>query len=39
VFVLEDCSAAPTEEQHKAVIEQMNRMTTITNSKDVTFDE
>jgi len=39
VFVLEDCSAALTEEQHKAVIEQMNRMTTIVTSKDVTFVE
>lgn len=39
VFVLEDCSAALTEESHKAVIEQMNRMTTIVTSKDVTFQE
>jgi nicotinamidase-related amidase len=39
VYVLEDCSMALTEEQHKGVIEQMNRMTTITNSKDVTFTE
>ena len=39
VFVLEDCSAALTEEQHKAVIEQMNRMTTILTSRDVTFTE
>lgn len=39
VFVLEDCSAALTEEQHNAVIEQMNRMTTILTSKDVTFME
>ena len=39
IFVLEDCSAALTDEQHKAVIEQMNRMTTIVTSKDVTFTE
>lgn len=39
VFVLEDCSAALTEESHMAVIEQMNRMTTIVTSKDVTFQE
>ena len=39
VFVLEDCCAALTDEQHNAVIEQMNRMTTITNSKEVTFTE
>jgi nicotinamidase-related amidase len=39
VFVLEDCSAALTEEQHNAVIEQMNRMTTIVSSRDVTFAE
>jgi nicotinamidase-related amidase len=39
VFVLEDCSAALTEAQHRAVIEQMNRMTTIVTSKDVTFLE
>jgi nicotinamidase-related amidase len=39
VFVLEDCSAALTDEQHKGVIEQMNRMTTILTSKDVTFKE
>ena len=39
VFVLEDCCAALTDEQHQAVIEQMNRMTTILTSKDVTFNE
>lgn len=39
VFVLEDCCAALTDAQHEGVIEQMNRMTTITNSKDVTFTE
>src|SRR3954471_20217201 len=35
LFILDDCSAALTDEQHNAVIEQMNRMTTILNSKDV----
>src|SRR5688572_5149779 len=39
VFVLDDCSAALTDEQHQAVIEQMQRMTTIVTSKDVTFTE
>ena len=39
VFVLEDCCAALTDEQHNAVIDQMNRMTTILSSKDVTFSE
>ena len=39
VFVLEDCCAALSEEQHKAVIDQMQRMTTIVTSKDVTFAE
>ena len=39
VFVLEDCCAALTDEQHQGVIDQMNRLTTITNSKDVTFSE
>jgi nicotinamidase-related amidase len=39
VFVLEDCSAALTDEQHQAVIEQMQRMTTILTSSDVTFTE
>src|SRR5688572_12564635 len=39
VFVLEDCCAALTDEQHQGVIEQMNRMTTILTSKDVTFTE
>lgn len=39
VFVLEDCCAALTDGQHAAVIDQMNRMTTITNSKEVSFTE
>lgn len=39
VFVLEDCCAALTDEQHQAVIEQMQRMTTIVSSRDVTFVE
>ena len=39
VYVLEDCCAALTDEQHQAVIEQMQRMTTIVTSKDVTFAE
>jgi nicotinamidase-related amidase len=39
VFVLEDCCAALTDEQHQGVIEQMNRMTTIVTSKEVTFAE
>jgi nicotinamidase-related amidase len=39
MFVLEDCCAALTDEQHQAVIDQMNRMTTILTSKDVTFNE
>lgn len=39
VYVLEDCCAALTDEQHQAVIEQMQRMTTIVTSKEVTFTE
>lgn len=39
VYVLEDCCAALTDEQHQGVIEQMNRMTTIVTSKEVTFAE
>jgi nicotinamidase-related amidase len=39
VFVLEDCCAALTDEQHLAVIEQMQRMTTIVRSSEVTFAE
>ena len=39
IYVLEDCSAALTDEQHNAVIEQMQRMTTIVTSEDVTFAE
>ena len=35
VVLLEAWSMALTEEQHKGVIEQMNRMTTITTSKEV----
>ena len=39
VFVVEDCCAALTDEQHQGVIEQMNRMTTILTSVNVTFQE
>lgn len=39
VYILEDCCAALTDEQHQAVIEQMQRMTTIVTSKEVTFTE
>src|SRR6476661_543491 len=39
IFVLDDCSAALTDEQHNAVIEQMQRMTTILTSQNVTFME
>jgi nicotinamidase-related amidase len=39
VFVLEDCCWALSEEQHRPVIEQMNRMTTILTSEQVTFTE
>jgi nicotinamidase-related amidase len=39
VFVLEDCCAALTDAQHLAVIEQMQRMTTIVRSTEVTFLE
>ncbi len=38
MIVLEDCCCALTEEQHLAVIEQMQRMTTITNCTEVSFD-
>lgn len=37
IIVLEDCCCALTEAQHLAVIEQMQRMTTITNSGEVQF--
>jgi len=37
ITVLEDCCAALTDEQHASVIEQMQRIATITTSKDVTF--
>jgi nicotinamidase-related amidase len=39
VFVLEDCCAALTDGQHQGVIEQMQRMTTILTSQEVTFGE
>ena len=35
--VLEDCCCALTEEQHQAVIEQMQRIAVMTTSKDVQF--
>jgi nicotinamidase-related amidase len=37
IVVLEDCCAALTDEQHASVIEQMQRIATITTSKDITF--
>jgi nicotinamidase-related amidase len=37
ITVLEDCCAALTDEQHASVIEQMQRIATITTSTDVTF--
>ncbi len=37
IVVLEDCCCALTEEQHQAVIEQMQRIAAITTSKDVQF--
>jgi len=37
ITVLEDCCAALTDEQHASVIEQMQRIATITTSKDVAF--
>lgn len=37
IVVLEDCCCALTEEQHQAVIEQMQRIAVITTSKDVQF--
>ena len=39
VFVLDDCCCALSEEQHQAVIDQLKRMTTITTSAQVTFNE
>jgi nicotinamidase-related amidase len=39
IFVIDDCSAALTDEQHNSVIEQMQRMATITKSTSVTFTE
>jgi len=39
VYVLDDCCAAITDEQHQAVIEQMQRMTTILTSREATFAE
>lgn len=39
VYVLEDCCCALSEEQHRAVIEQMKRMTTILTVGEVTFNE
>ena len=38
IVVLEDCCCALTEEQHQAVIEQMQRIAVITTSRDVRFD-
>ena len=37
IVILEDCCAAPTDEQHAAVIEQMQRIAEITTSKDIAF--
>ena len=37
VVVLEDCCAALTDEQHQAVVDQMQRIALITTSKDVQF--
>ncbi|MBI4194070.1 MAG: cysteine hydrolase [Betaproteobacteria bacterium] len=37
IVVLEDCCCALTEEQHQAVIEQMQRIAEIATSKDVQF--
>jgi len=37
IVVLEDCCAALTDEQHQAVVEQMQRIAVITTSKDVQF--
>ena len=37
IVVLEDCCCALTEEQHQAVIEQMQRIAVVTTSTDVQF--
>ena len=37
ITMFEDCCAALTDEQHASVIEQMQRIATITTSKDVAF--
>lgn len=37
VVVLEDCCAALTDEQHQAVVDQMQRIALIATSKDVQF--
>ena len=37
IVVLEDCSAALTDEQHASVIEQMQRIADITSSKEIAF--
>lgn len=39
VFVIDDCCCALNEEQHRAVIDQMQRMTTILTAEQVTFVE
>lgn len=39
VYVLEDCCCALSEEQHRAVIEQMQRLATILTVVEVTFNE
>jgi nicotinamidase-related amidase len=39
IYVLEDCCAALTDEQHETVIKQMQRIAWVINSKDVTFAE
>jgi nicotinamidase-related amidase len=38
VFVLEDCCCAMSEAQHRAVVEQMERIATITTAAEVKFD-
>lgn len=38
VYVLEDCCCALTEAQHQAVVEQMQRLATLTTSAEVKFD-
>lgn len=39
VYVLEDCCAALTDEQHEAVIKQVQRIAVVVTSRDVTFSE